>query len=326
MSSLLDRRTFLKMAALGATALPGLAAAEPRGKEPFAIIDTHQHLWDLSNFRLDWLKNHPTLGKSFVMEDYLKAVGELAAGTDQLSPARVVRAVYMEVNVAPEQQQAEADHLIEICKSGKTPTVAAVVSGRPASEGFAAYVRPFKDSPYIKGIRQVLHGPETPAGFCLDRRFIAGIRLLGELGLSFDLCMRPAELPDATRLIDACPDTRFILDHCGNADVKAKDRTQWQKDMADLARRKNVVGKVSGIVASALPGKWTPDDLAPIVNHTLEVFGPDRVMFGGDWPVCTRAATFRQWVDALRTIVRERKDEEQRKLFHDNAARFYRLT
>src|SRR5262249_1710946 len=157
----------------------------------------------------------------------------------------------------------------------------------------------FKDHPHIKGVRQVLHVKETPAGFCLDKRFIQGIRLLGELGLSFDLCLRSAELPDAGKLIDACPDTRFILDHCGNASVQAKDRSQWQRDMSELAKRKNLVCKVSGIVASARPGKWTADDLAPIVNHTLNSFGPDRVMFAGDWPVCTLAATFAQWVEAL---------------------------
>jgi predicted TIM-barrel fold metal-dependent hydrolase len=126
-------------------------------------------------------------------------------------------------------------------------------------------------------------------------------------------------------LIDACPDTRFILDHCGNEDVTRKDHSQWQKDIAELAKRKNVVGKVSGIVASAKPGAWSADDLAPVVNHTLAVFGPDRVMFGGDWPVCTLAATYRQWVEALQSIVKERPIAEQKKLFHDNAVAFYGL-
>ncbi len=271
------------------------------------------------------LKKNPTLARSFLMDDYLKATGELAHGNGRLGPAKVIKAVYMEVDVTPEQQQAEADYITAICKAGQTPTVAAVVSGRPASEGFAHYVRQFRDSRYIKGIRQVLHGPGTPPGYCLDPKFIAGIRLLGELGLSFDLCLRAPELPDAVKLIDACPGTRFILDHCGNADVQAKGRSQWKRDMAAVAKRKHVVGKVSGIVASARPGKWTAADLAPIVRHTLEVFGPDRVMFAGDWPVCTLAATYRQWVDALRTIVQDRPADERRRLFHDNAARFYGL-
>src|SRR5207245_1513253 len=101
-----------------------------------------------------------------------------------------------------EQQQAEADYVSAICKQGDTPMVAAVVSGRPAAEGFAKYARQFKDSPHIKGVRQVLHGPGTPAGYCLDKKFMAGIRLLGELGLSFDLCLRSTELLDGGKLID----------------------------------------------------------------------------------------------------------------------------
>lgn len=322
MSHRTNRRGFLQQtAALVAVATVG-AATSAAAEEPLPIIDTHQHLWDLKKFKLPWLARNEHLNRNFLMDDYLKDAGELARGD---KPAKVVKTVYMEVDVAPEQQQAEAEYVIAICKEGKTPMVAAIVSGRPASEGFAKYAKQFKDSPYVKGVRQVLHGEGTPAGYCLEKAFVAGIQLLGELGLSFDLCMRPGELLDAAKLIDACPGTRFVLDHCGNANVQEKDRTKWQKDIAEVAKRKNVAGKVSGIVVTATPGKWTPDDLAPIVNHTLEVFGPDRVVFGGDWPVCTKAATLAQWVTALRAIVKDRKAEEQKKLFHDNAIRVYRL-
>jgi predicted TIM-barrel fold metal-dependent hydrolase len=249
------------------------------------------------------------------MKDYLTA----SAGF------HVVKAVYMEVDVEPKQQLAEADYVIDICRQGKTPTVAGVISGRPASADFPRYINRFKGSRYIKGIRQVLHNKGNPRGFCLQPAFVRGIRLLGELGLSFDLCMRSTELLDGVKLVEGCLGTRFIIDHCGNASVQAKDRRQWQRDLARMARCKNVVCKVSGIVASARPGKWTADNLAPIINHTLDSFGPDRVMFGGDWPVCTLAASYRQWVDALKQIVRDRPFEQQRKLFHDNAVRFYGL-
>src|SRR5262249_44174171 len=160
-------------------------------------------------------------------------------------------------------------------------------------------------------LRQVLHNEGTKAGYCLEPAFVKGIRLLGDLGLSFDICIRPGELPDAAKLIDECPGTRFILDHCGNANVQAKDPTDLKKGMDVVAKRKNVVCKVSGIVASAKPGAWSADDLAPIVKHTLEVFGPDRVMFGGDWPVCTLAATYAEWVAALKEIVKGRNADEQ---------------
>jgi predicted TIM-barrel fold metal-dependent hydrolase len=310
----MNRREFLgtSLAVAGSAMLA--TADEPKAALP--IVDTHQHLWDLKKFRLPWIKPDAPLNRSYLPEDYAKATEGL----------NVVKSVYMEVDVDPKQQPEEVEYITELCKSERTPTVAAVVSGRPNSDGFKAYITPLRDNKYIKGIRQVLHGEGTPAGYCLTKEFIKGIQLLGTLGLSFDLCMRAPELPDATKLIDACPDTRFILDHCGNEPVTNKDHTQWKKDIRELAKRKNVVVKVSGIVASAKPGEWKADDLAPIINHVLEVFGPERVMFGGDWPVCTLAATYRQWVEALKAIVKERSLEEQKKLFHDNAVRFYGLT
>ena len=310
------RREFLQGAIASGAIMAGshvTDAAEQPAKMP--IVDTHQHLWDLTRFKLPWIQKESPLARSFVMKDYQAAVMGL----------NVVKAVYMEVDVDPAQQPAEADYVTDICRRGKSPTVAAVVSGRPAAADFAKYLDRFKGNTYIKGIRQVLHGPGNPAGFCLAANFMRGIRLLGERGLSFDLCLRSTELRDGIKLAQACADTRFILDHCGNANVQAKDRTQWRRDMTEFAKCTNVVCKVSGIVASARPGKWSADDLAPIVNHTMDAFGPERVMFGGDWPVCTLAASFRQWVEALKTIVRNRPEADQRKLFHDNAVRFYGL-
>jgi predicted TIM-barrel fold metal-dependent hydrolase len=307
----MNRREFL-----GAATALAVAAEDPKPmNNPIPIVDTHQHLWDLKKFKLPWVKEGSHLARNFVMSDYLAAT----------QSSNVVKTVYMEVDVAVEQQRAEADYVIDLCKRADNPMVAAVISGRPASDSFAKYLAPYRNVVYIKGVRQVLHGEGTSAGYCLDKKFIAGVQRLGDLGKSFDLCMRPGELLDGAKLIDACPGTRFILDHCGNGDVQAKDLTQWKKDIAEVAKRKNVVGKVSGIVVNATPGKWTADDLAPIINHTLSVFGPERVMFGGDWPVCTKAATYKQWVEALKMIVKERPASEQRKLFHDNAVVFYGL-
>jgi predicted TIM-barrel fold metal-dependent hydrolase len=204
-----------------------------------------------------------------------------------------------------------------------------VVSGRPSSEGFAKWAGQFKGHKYVKGFRQVLHVKGTPAGYCLDDKFVKGIQLLGELGLSFDLCVRPAELSDSIKLVDKCPGTRFILDHCGNASIQhtLAEREKWKKDMIEIAKRKHVMGKVSGFIATASArGRWTLDDLAPVVNHTLDAFGPDRVMFGGDWPVCLLGVEkYADWATALQTIVKDRPEEQQKKLFHNNAMKFYGL-
>jgi predicted TIM-barrel fold metal-dependent hydrolase len=310
----MDRREFLAVSAAAAVCpFPGEAKDQA---QMIPIIDTHQHLWDLKKFKLAWVKEGHPLASSYTPVEYAEATKGL----------NIVKSVYMEVDVVPEQQQAEADYVIDLCKSGKTTMVAAVVSGRPASDGFEKWARSFKGSPYVKGIRQVIHVDSTPAGYCLQKEFIKGVRLLGDLGLSYDICIRPGELADAAKLVDECPGTRFILDHCGNGPVQTKDRTQWKNDMELLGKKKNIVSKVSGIVASAEKGKWTPADLAPVVNHTIDCFGWDRVMFGGDWPVCTLAATYKQWVEALKEIIKDRKEEERKKLFHDNAAKFYGLS
>jgi predicted TIM-barrel fold metal-dependent hydrolase len=315
-----DRRAFLKQSAatLGTAAVAGSAEAgapqaEDDPKNP-RIVDTHQHLWDLNRFRLPWVQKDSPLARSYVMQDYLQATNGL----------NVVKAVYMEVDVDPKQQVAEAEYILDICRQGKTPTAGAVISGRPASAEFRQYLQRFKGNRYLKGVRQVLHVPATPAGYCLSADFQRGLRVLDEMGLSYDVCMRHGELPDALKLVESLPNLRFILDHCGNPDLLAKDNTAWRRNIERLAQCKNLVCKVSGIVAGARE-KWTADDLAPFINHVMDSFGPNRVMFGGDWPVCTLRATYRQWVEALRSIVRNRSAENQRKLFHDNAAAFYAL-
>ena len=320
-STLSRRREFLSAAglALSAAALRWDARADDSDSDSDAlpILDTHQHLWDLSRFQLAWIKNDDkVLNRNFLPADYLKAVEGL----------NVRETIYMEVDVIPSQQVQEAEYAADLSERGEAKMAAAVISGRPNSDGFAAYLDRFRNNPRIKGIRQVLHGPSTPAGYALDPKFAAGIRELGKRGLSFDLCMRGTELLDGAKLIDQCPKTRFILDHCGNGDVQAtpKNRDLWRKGMDEVAKRPNVVCKISGIVASAKRGAWSPDDLAPLVNHSLDAFGPNRVMFGGDWPVCLLGAeSFGQWVKALREIVKNRPLEDRRKLFYENAVKFY---
>lgn len=329
MSMQYNRREFLKLAATSTAALSATAlitaqatAQQPKEKvvdaqSQIPIVDTHQHLWDLTKFTLPWHKGNTPLARSFVMSDYLAATQGL----------NIAKTVYMEVDVEPSQQVQEAEYVIDLCQRKDNPMVAAVISGRPSSDGFKAYIERYKGSPYIKGVRQVLHGDGTPASYCLDAQFVKSVQLLGDLGMSFDLCMRSGELLDGDKLVAQCPKTRFIVDHCGNMSVQetdAKKRGVWLDGMKALAQRDNVVCKVSGIVVTAKED-WKPADLEPNIRDTISIFGKDRVMFAGDWPVCTLRATFRQWVEALKWIVRDLPMADQRKLFLDNAVKFYGL-
>jgi predicted TIM-barrel fold metal-dependent hydrolase len=237
------------------------------------------------------------------------------------------------VDVEPSQRGAEAEYVIDLCRRKTGAMRAAVIGGHPASADFAAYIKRHAESGFVRGVRQVLQSDSTPNGTWLTDDFVKGIRLLGKLGLSFDLCMRPAELSDGAKLADRAPDTRFVLDHCGNADARAfllkaaqdkpsHDASAWKRDMEALARRSNVICKISGIVAGA-PEKWSPDHLTPIVDHCLDTFGPDRVVFGGDWPVCLKRARLMEWIDALKQITSKRPQSERNKLWFVNAKKFY---
>ena len=321
------RRQFLNrslstiaVGSLAASATPTLADDPP---DSLPIVDTHQHLWNLKIIQPPWLKPGGELTRDFVTKDYLEATAGL----------KFTKAVYMEVAVADDQLVAEAEHVIGLCASPDHPTCAAVIGGRPATRGFKAYLDRFHESPYVKGVRHIMRQPSM-----LDAEgLIPGLRLLGDRELCFDLCVDPNMLAASARIVDACPDTRFVVDHCGNADPvafmpqeAAPRRPQhaadvWRRDMEALSKRKNTVCKISGIVAHMEKGKWNPDSLAPVVFHCLDAFGPDRVLFASDWPVCTRGATLREWVEALKEIVRSRPDREQRKLFAENAAAFYGL-
>ena len=327
----ISRRGFIRqgvtLTALSAMGSAVQAGPFGRNKDILPLIDTHQHLWDLTRYQPPWINGAPEiLNRSYITKDYNAATRGL----------NLVKAVYMEVDVDPADQIREAEHVIALSRSSRYPTVAAVISGRPDEDSFDPYIRKFKDSPYIKGVRQVLHPETTPQGLCLGKTFVKSMHRLGEQGMSFDLCMRPTELTDGAKLADQAPDTLFIVDHCGNGDPKAflknpaeaptHKAQQWKQDMAELAKRDNVICKISGIVVRAPQDHWTPDMLAPLINHCLDTFGPDRVVFGGDWPVCRIVASYRQWVHALKTVIANRPREQQRKLLHDNADRIYGLS
>lgn len=272
------------------------------------LIDTHQHLWDLGRFRLPWTKGAGLpLERNHLPSDYDAAIRGTGIG----------RAIYMEVDVAPEQRREEA-----AWACGRGP---AVVGGNPADPGFAKHLDAIAH-PNLKGVRQVLHGG-LPAGACTTPEFVRGVRELGRRGLRFDLCMRPLELADGARLAKECPDTRFILDHCGNGPLRAPaaDVDTWKRGIESVARQPNVVCKISGIVVGAKGMAWTAEDLAPVVDHCLDTFGFDRVVFGSDWPVCTLAGSLADWVAALRSIVARRTESERRRLFSANAIRWYDL-
>lgn len=291
------------------------------GGNVLSIVDTHQHLVDFNRFGKNWA--NPQVIGNFGIKEYKKAIKGL----------NIVKAVYMEVAVAPENRQKEAQYAIGLCNDHSSPTVGAVIAADIYSDNFKNYILGFKNNNCIKGIRAGFRSDES----ILDSRIIDNIRFLGELDMRFDFIVPPAWFPNMTRLIQLCPDTRFQADHCGNADPKAffdhdifpansdHTRNEWITGITAIAAQKNVVCKISGLV-SRMPGyAVTAENLAPVIDHCFDIFGADRVMFASDWPWCLKGMTLNGWVNLLKQVVKNRSFEEQKKLFHDNAVRHYKL-
>lgn len=278
------------------------------------IIDTHQHLWDVDLFRYSWLGSVPQLNRSFRMPNYLAATVGLG----------IVKSVHIEADVDESYMLDETRQLLAIADRPDNPMEGVVACGRPEREDFREYLDKIAGHPKLKGIRRVLHTQPDDVG--KGSTFIKNVAALSEYELSFDICVLAQQLPIAIDMVSKCPNTTFILDHCGVPRVKERDLDPWRAHISEIAKAPNVVCKVSGVIAYADPKNWTTADLQPFVEHVIANFGWHRVLFGSDWPVCTLSASFVQWLDALKSITKPAGELNGKKLFHDNAIRVYRLS
>jgi len=278
------------------------------------IIDTHQHLWDLDKLPYSWTAKQPKLNRSFRMEDYLEATKGI----------EIVKTVHVEADIDEPYMVDETRYILGLSEQGDNPLTGVVANARPEYDNFREYIQQIAGHPNLKGLRRLLQS--EPDELSTTTTFTENIRSLAEWGLSFDICVRDHQLPVAIRLVRECPNVSFILDHCGNPDVKNREYDQWRERMAEIASYPNVVCKVSGVVVNTDIPNWTVEDLRPAVEGVIETFGWDRVMFGSDWPVCTLAASYKQWFDALNFLVKDASEDNRRKLFKENAERVYRLS
>jgi len=277
------------------------------------IIDTHQHLWDMKRFEFSWCKGIPKLNRSFRMPDYLAAIRDVG----------IEKSVHVEADVDESYILDETRHILNLAEAKDSPLSGVVACGRPEKEGFAEYLDKIAGHPALKGIRRVLHTQPDSVG--KDQRFIENVKVLSSYGLSFDLCVLAGQLPIAINLVKQCPRVTFILDHCGVPQVKEKVLDPWRQNLRELSEFPNVNCKISGLVAYADPETWTAEDLRPFVEHAVECFGWERVMFGSDWPVCTLSTTLAKWVETLSELTQNESPENRHRLFYENAQRIYRL-
>jgi L-fuconolactonase len=280
----------------------------------FPIVDTHVHIWDLARLRYPWLASVPKLNKDHLIGDYRRACGTV----------EVAKMVFVQCECDPSQFQQEAEWVSHVARA--EPRMRGMVAWAPLEKGLAAEpdLSRLAGNSLVKGIRRIIQF-ESDVEFCLRPDFVRGVQMLHGHGLSFDLCINHLQLANTIKLVRQCPDVSFVLDHIGKPDIKAGRLDPWRAELRELSRMENVWCKLSGLVTEADHAKWTPADLRPYIDHVVDCFGFDRVMFGGDWPVSTQATEYPRWVETLDEALHGASASELRKIYVTNAEGFYRV-
>jgi predicted TIM-barrel fold metal-dependent hydrolase len=275
------------------------------------LIDTHQHLILRGRLGYGWTQDIPALAEGdFTAADYAR----LTAGKG------VVGQIFMETGVDDADYQAEARMVAGLVGTGGI--LGQIASIRPeVDEGFDAWLEAAMGLKTV-GFRRILH--VVPDDVSQSVTFRANLRKIGRAGLPFDLNFLSRQLePVGIPLLRACPDQPFVLDHCGVPDVATGDWEMWNKGVTAFAAFPNVVVKLSGITAYAAPGTATLALIRPYVERLLELFGPDRMLWGSDWPVVDLGAGLPGWIDMTRALLAELTEGERAAIGTKTARRVY---
>ncbi len=280
----------------------------------FPLIDAHIHLWDLAELDYPWLEKVPCINRTFVLSDYDAARGN--------HPVEAM--VFVQCECLPEKHLAELAWVKSLADSdsrlkGIIPWVA-LEQGEEVGEEIYTIAQ----DPRVKGVRRIIEFEEDP-DFCVQPGFIRGVQLLGKVGLHCELTIAPAHFPNVMRLISQCPDTRFILDHIGSPHIADNQLEPWKSSIREFAASGPHVCKFSNLVCNASLENWTIDDLRPFAESVFDAFGPDRLIWGSDWPHALRASEFSRWLETADLLTFGFSGAERKKIFHDNALHFYRL-
>ena len=280
----------------------------------FPIVDSHVHLLNPERLGYSWTRNVPQLGR-LVLPEHL---------SEAARPVRIDQFVFVEVDVDEGQHLDEAAWVAS--QAQRDPRLKGMVAALPLERGGAveADLDRLGQHEILRAIRRLIQNQPDP-DFCVQPDFIAGLKLLGPRDLAFDICVFHHHLPNVIKMVTQCPEVRFVLDHIGKPPIKDGGIDPWRQDLAELALLENVHCKISGVTTEADHTAWTRDQIRPYIEHAIATFGFDRIMYGGDWHVLELAGTYPDWVDIVDEITRDASEPDRRKLFRDNAIRFYRL-
>jgi L-fuconolactonase len=275
-------------------------------------IDAHQHFWKYSAAEYGWMGDSMAVLK----RDHLPGELEKLAG-----------AVGIDGSVAVQARQcpAETEFLLALAKKHSfIKGVVGWVDLRGDEEVLEERLEEYTEDEKFKGVRHVVQD-EPDDDFMMRDAFVRGIEKLDEYGLVYDILIYPKQLKCARRLAKKFPMQMFVLDHIAKPFIKKGELQPWKKEMEELARRENVWCKISGMVTEADWKGWKPADFVPYMDAVLEMYGPDRLMFGSDWPVCTVAAKYEQVAAIVQDFIEELSASERDMILGRTAVEFYNL-
>lgn len=310
----MDRRSLLtaagSLALAGCGEAPKPAAPATKLPPPTAIIDSHHHFWMYSKKEYGWISDRMTA----LQRDYLPF--HLA---ETLKEAGVNGAVSVQARQTVEETRFLLKHAAD------HEFLRGVVGWVPLIEpGVAKALEEFAGQSKLKGMRHVLHD-EKDDNYMLREDFNRGIKALLPFKLRYDILIFEKHLPQTIRFVDQHPNQTFILDHIAKPKIKAHLLEPWKANLIELAKRPNVYCKLSGMVTEADHQKWTPADLQPYIDTVLAAFGPKRLMYGSDWPVCLLASPYKRWFDTVTAAVSKLSEAERTRILGGTAIEAYGL-
>ncbi|GAA0412404.1 amidohydrolase family protein [Microbispora corallina] len=279
-------------------------------------IDAHHHLWDLSRRPQPWLgpAEMAPIRRDFALSDYSAAAGEADIGASVL------------VQVLPDAEETREF----LALAARSATVAGVVGWadltRPGLGGELAALAASSGGNLLRGVRHLVQGEADPRWLARDD-VRAGLRRVAAAGLVYDLLVLPHQLPAAIETVRAVPELSFVLDHLAKPPVATGELEPWAGLVRELAAEPNVTAKLSGLITEAVWDRWDAAALRPYVAVALEAFGPGRLMFGSDWPVCLLAGSLPAWAETAGELLTDAglTSAERDAVFGGTAERVYRL-
>lgn len=283
-------------------------------KLDFGIADTHLHIWDVEKMRYPWLDDIPFLNKTFTLEDYKAACGEV----------QVDKMVFVQCECEPRQHLRELEWITEQAKN--EPRLKGLVPWAPLESGLEveAELDKMTKNPLVKGIRRIIQF-EPDMEFCLKPEFITGVNLLPKYHLTFDVCIDYRHNRNTLKFLEKIGDVPCILDHIGKPNIKGGALDPWRSEIREMAKFPNLRCKVSSLATEADHENWTIEDIRPYADTIFEAFGFDRVIFAGDWPVSSMAAAYPVCVGTILELLEGAGHDQLYKLFRKNAEDFYHI-